>query len=412
MTSGRPDHHPNERSGCRRAVRRFSGQTVDVQRVPALGVIGTVGVAGLVALAACSSDADQTAVPPPSPDATDETDAPDTVPPTTLASTATADVVDTLPTEVTAPPSTSTVPPSTTASTVPPSTSTVPSRPTIDELLASGDVLNIAHAGGDQEWPHSTFYAFDRAVAAGADVLEIDVQLTGDGILIVHHDDTVDKTTEGTGRVDSYTFGEIAALDAGYWFADGCWPCRDLSEEEYLYRGVRTGDVPPPAGARPDDFRIISFAEFADRYPDQAFDVEIKGVAEAAEATAEALASEIDELDLTDNVVVVSFDDATIEHFRSVAPGVDVSPGIGALSAWLLEGVPLDSAYRIVQVPPMFGDVPVITPEFWAAVDAAGVSVWVWPDDAATQENTAFYQQMIDQGATGIIAGRPTAFPG
>ena len=53
--------------------------------------------------------------------------------------------------------------------------------PTIDELLASPGPLNIAHAGGDQEAPHSTMFAFDSAVAAGADVLELDVQLSGDG---------------------------------------------------------------------------------------------------------------------------------------------------------------------------------------------------------------------------------------
>jgi glycerophosphoryl diester phosphodiesterase len=109
--------------------------------------------------------------------------------------------------------------------------------------------------------------------------------------------------------------------------------------------------------------------------------------------------------------VVVSFDDATVEYFRSIAPDVAVSPGLGAMSSWLLGGEPLDPAFRIVQVPPMFGDVPVITPEFWVAVDAADVVVWMWPDDASTQENAAFYQEMIDQGVTGIIAGRPSAVP-
>jgi glycerophosphoryl diester phosphodiesterase len=296
--------------------------------------------------------------------------------------------------------------------TTPPTTVPAPVRPTIDELLASGDVLNLAHAGGDQEWPHSTFYAYDQAIAAGADVLEMDVQLTGDGVLIVQHDDTVDKTTNGTGRVDSYTFDEIAALDAGYWFAEGCWPCHDLPDDQYLYRGVRTGEVPAPEGATADDFRIVRFAEVVERYPDVAFDIEIKGTAEAGEATADALAAEIDEFGLTEHVAVVSFDDQTVEYFHSVAPDVAVSPGVGAMSAWLLDGVALDPAFRIVQVPPLFGDTPVITPEFWDAVDAAGVAVWMWPNDASTQENAEFYQEMIDQGVTGIIAGRPTEVPG
>jgi len=359
---------------------------------------------------ACSSDGDQTAVPPAADDAvttavttSPETTAPDTTTPQSTSPETTAP-------ETTAPETTSpdTTSPQTTSA---PTTVVEPSRPTIDDLVASGEILNIAHAGGDQEWPHSTFFAFDQAVLVGADMLEMDVQLTGDGVLIVQHDDTVDKTTNATGRVDSYTFAEITALDAGYWFAEECWPCHDLPEDAYLYRGVRTGDRPPPDGAAADDFRIVSFAEVVERYPDKAFDIEIKGTAEDAQATADVLAAEIDQFGLTDNVVVVSFDDPTVEYFRSVAPDVAVSPGVGAMSAWLLTGAALDPAFRIVQVPPVYGDVEVITPEFWAAVDAAGVTVWMWPNDAATQENGAFYQEMIDQGVTGIIAGRPSEVP-
>ncbi len=272
-------------------------------------------------------------------------------------------------------------------------------------------MLNIAHAGGDQEWPHSTFYAYDQAVAAGAHILEMDVMLTADGVLIVQHDDTVDRTTEATGSVDSYTFDEITRLDAGFRFAEGCWSCPDQPDEVYVYRGVRTGGVRPPEGASPDDFRIISFAEAVERYPHHAFDVEIKGEGEAAAAAAAELARLIDEYDLTDHIVVVSFDDATVDTFRALAPEVHVSPGVAAMTTWLLAGEPLDAAFRIVQVPPFFGDTPVITPEFWEAVDAAGVVVWMWPNDAATQENAEFYQEMIDQGVTGIIAGRPSEVP-
>jgi glycerophosphoryl diester phosphodiesterase len=272
-------------------------------------------------------------------------------------------------------------------------------------------VLNIAHAGGDQEWPHSTFYAYDRAVQAGADVLEIDVQLSADGVLVVQHDDTVDGTTDGSGRVDSFTFAELAQLDAAHWYAPGCWPCRDLPEDRYVLRGVRTGATPAPDGVAPDDLRIVSFAEMAARYPDHPFDIEIKGTGGAAAATAERLAADIAELGLGEHVVVVSFDDPTIEHFHSLAPDVEVSPGVGTLSGWLLEGTPLDPLYRIVQVPPAFGGVEVITPEFWKSVADAGVDVWMWPNDAAAQENEAFYREMIEQGVTGIIAGRPSDVP-
>jgi glycerophosphoryl diester phosphodiesterase len=284
-------------------------------------------------------------------------------------------------------------------------------RPTVADLLAADHVLNIAHAGGDQAWPHSTFYAFDHAVEAGADVLEMDVQLTGDGVLIVQHDDTVDGTTNGSGDVTSFTFAEIVQLDAAHWYVPGCWPCRARPDEDYVLRGVRTGERPAPDGVDPETLRIVSFAEVVTRYPDMPLDIEIKGDGVAAEAAARRLAAEIEQYGLTDHVVVVSFDDPTVELFRSLSPGVAVSPGVGAMSAWLLGGEALDPAYRIVQVPPMFGDVEVLTPEFWTAAGDAGVEVWVWPSDWETQENAEFYGSLIEQGADGVIAGRPDLMP-
>ena len=330
-------------------------------------------------------------------------------PSTTAPTTTTPTTSTTAAPPTTVPPTT--VPPTTAPATAPPTTVPPVGRPTVDDLLAADHVLNIAHAGGDQAWPHSTFYAFDHAVEAGADVLEMDVQLTGDGVLIVQHDDTVDGTTNGSGDVASFTFADIVQLDAAYWYVPGCWPCRDRPEEEYVLRGVRTGERPAPDGVDPETLRIVSFAEVVARYPEMPLDIEIKGDGVAAEAAARRLAAEIQQYELTDHVVVVSFDDPTIELFRSIAPDVAVSPGVGAMSAWLLSGEALDPAYRIVQVPPMFGELEVLTPEFWTAVADAGVEVWVWPNDWETQENAEFYGSLIEQGAGGIIAGRPDLMP-
>ncbi|MCB0996405.1 MAG: hypothetical protein KDB21_15015 [Acidimicrobiales bacterium] len=283
--------------------------------------------------------------------------------------------------------------------------------PTIDELLASPGPLNIAHAGGDQEAPHSTMFAFDSAVAAGADVLELDVQLSGDGVLIVQHDDTVGKTTNETGPVADRSFDELAALDAGYWFSPECWPCQDRPVEEYVYRGVRTGEVDPPAGATPEDFRIITFRELAEAYPDLPFDIEIKGSYPDAVPVAEALAAELRELGRTDSAVVVSFDDELLAAFEEIAPEVETSPGVDEMTAWILGGQPL-TGHRIVQVPPEFDGVTVLSPAFWELVERDGVVVWVWPNDAATQENAAFYGDLVAQGAHGVIAGRPVEMAG
>ncbi len=280
-------------------------------------------------------------------------------------------------------------------------------RPTIDELLAIPFPLNIAHAGGDQMAPHSTLFAMARAVEEGANMLELDVRLTADGALVVHHDETVDGTTDGSGLLRELTLAEAQALDNAYWFAPTCWPCRDLPEEEYVHRGVRTGDVDPPRFFTPEDFRIPTLREVVYRFPDMPLDIEIKGGYPEGFAVARALADEIEALSLTDSVVVVSFDDGVLTAFEIMAPEVETSPGVDELSLWFLGGKSLRDEHRIIQVPPEFDGVPVLTEEFWARARAEDLHVWIWMNDPRSQENLRFYQELIAQGADGIIAGRP-----
>src|SRR5215218_7898320 len=80
-------------------------------------------------------------------------------------------------------------------------------------------VLNIAHQGGEDEFPSNTLYAFKKAVRAGADMLELDVGVTKDDQVVVMHDTSVDRTTNGTGLISEMTLREIERLDAGYWFS-------------------------------------------------------------------------------------------------------------------------------------------------------------------------------------------------
>lgn len=80
--------------------------------------------------------------------------------------------------------------------------------------------LVLAHRGASAYAPENTLAAFRLARELGADGIELDVQLTRDKIPVVIHDDTVDRTTDGTGRVNELSIGEIARLDAGTWKAD------------------------------------------------------------------------------------------------------------------------------------------------------------------------------------------------
>jgi glycerophosphoryl diester phosphodiesterase len=78
----------------------------------------------------------------------------------------------------------------------------------------------VAHRGASLVAPENTIAAFEAAVRQNADAVELDVQLTGDGELIVLHDDTLDRTTNGTGKVSQSVLQMIKELDAGAWFGD------------------------------------------------------------------------------------------------------------------------------------------------------------------------------------------------
>ena len=79
-------------------------------------------------------------------------------------------------------------------------------------------MLNIAHRGASGRFPENTLKAFAAAIDAGAQMCELDVQLTSDGALIVIHDETVERTTDGRGTVRSMTLTELKRLDAGVRF--------------------------------------------------------------------------------------------------------------------------------------------------------------------------------------------------
>lgn len=352
-------------------------------------------VAATVALAGCGGSGDN------APDTADD------APSTTSAPVSTRQPAVTTATTTT-PPATTTAPTTAPPTTAPPTTAP-PTAPSVRSVIESGTVLNLAHAGGDQDAPHSTRFAFEQAVRAGATALELDVQLTADDVLIVQHDDTVDKTTETTGRVDQLTLAEIQALDNAYWFSPECWPCQDRPASEYTYRGVRNGLVSPPDGSAADDFRVPTFREIATAFPDMLLDIEIKGSPESGIAVAERLALELEELGRLDSVVVVSFDDEVVDAFHELAPTVAVSPGLGRLTAWFLDGAELEPHFEILQLPPFQGEIEVVTAALVERIHAEGRVVWVWPDDASTQENAEFYAQLLADGVDGVIAGRPAA---
>ena len=308
----------------------------------------------------------------------------------------------------------------TTPESAPPPTTVVlvmpmPAASTLDGLLALDRPLVIAHAGGDQHYPHSTMYAYWRSVLAGADVLELDVQLTADGVLIVQHDDTVDRTTEATGPVADLRLAEIQALDNAHWFVPGLWGDRTRPADEYIFRGVRGGSVEPPPGFSAEDFRVATFREVAERFSSHVLDVEIKlqrgpdGEADPRSgiAAAQVLAAEIAELGREDSVIVACFNDEVLAAFHRLAPDVATSPGTDELLAWWLVGEALSPRYRVLQVPFTYGGVEVVQPDLVERVHSEGRHVWVWLSGTDVFETREFYAELLRRGVDGVIAGRP-----
>ena len=85
-------------------------------------------------------------------------------------------------------------------------------------LASASRPLAFAHRGGSGLRPENTLAAFDHGLALGADGLELDVHLSRDGIVVVHHDTTLERTTNGRGHIAALTADELDRIDAGYWF--------------------------------------------------------------------------------------------------------------------------------------------------------------------------------------------------
>jgi glycerophosphoryl diester phosphodiesterase len=298
---------------------------------------------------------------------------------------------------------------STTSTSTSPTTSstTVPTPPpaTIADLLALKRPIVLAHTGGEDEFPGSTLFAFGESMKAGVDMLDLNVQLTGDGVVIIHHDDTVDRTTNGTGNVIHMDLATVQALDDAYWFTSGC-TCKNRPDADYVYRGIRTGERPPPPGYGADDFAVPTLRTLVERYPDVPLNVEIEGDGERGAATAAATVTLLTELDRMDATVFSAFDDGVVAVLEQLAPTAEISPGLNASAEWVLNRTPLPSGQRILQLPPTYEGLDVLTPEVVERSHAAGYLIWVWPDDSAL-ENQQAYLDFLNQGMDGLNINFP-----
>jgi glycerophosphoryl diester phosphodiesterase len=272
-------------------------------------------------------------------------------------------------------------------------------------------VLNIAHQGGEIEAPSNTLYALKTARDKGSDVLEIDVHMTADGELVVIHDATVDRTTNGSGRVDGLTLAELKALDAAHWFVPGCGTCHGRPAADYALRGYATGERAIPeelADFEPNDFTIPTLREVLAAFPRALVNIEIKATAPQTRPYEDRLAALLAELGRSTDTIVVSFLDHATELFKLHAPGVSTATGTGQAAAfWASAQGPAPGApnprHHALQVPVELSGIAVVTPEFVRRAHANGLAVHVWTiNDRATME------WLVDIGADGVMTDRPT----
>jgi glycerophosphoryl diester phosphodiesterase len=279
-------------------------------------------------------------------------------------------------------------------------TATLAAAPAVPLLpnpwLEYGGVMNSAHRGGAFEVPENTLFAFRESMLRGADQLETDVAITADGEVVVIHDTTVDRTTDGSGRVADLTLAEVQALDAGFCFEPGGYrDCkRPLAGDRYPYRGVRTGEVAPPRGYTAEWFRIPTLREVLEVFPGVPLNVEIKatGDRQVDQRAAELVAEVLGEFERTDDVIVVSFDDGIVAGFKANAPEVHTAPGLGQGAAWVAAsqgpgvGIPeFAGLHRVLQLPPSFAVLEVVTEDLVRDAHAANLAVHVFTiDDAPT----------------------------
>lgn len=261
-------------------------------------------------------------------------------------------------------------------------------------------ILNWAHQGGAKEAPSSTLFAMRQAVANGADALELDVHMSSDGVLMVCHDATVDRTTDGSGAIADLTLDELRRLDNAYWWTPGTVVDHDAGDPDaYVHRGKAADDP---------EFRIATLEEVLEAFPDVFLNFDIKQTAPAVVPYEEPLAELLLRFERAGSTIVASFNDLATDRFRPLAPGIDTSLGTSGTADFFRavragQAPPVTSAAAL-QVPRNFGDIVVVDDAFVAAAHEAGLAVHVWTIDDPEE-----MADLVDVGVDGIMTDRPQA---
>jgi glycerophosphoryl diester phosphodiesterase len=235
--------------------------------------------------------------------------------------------------------------------------------------------LVYAHRGGAKLRPENTLVAFDHGLSLGADGLEFDVHLSRDGVVVVHHDATLDRTTNGRGPLAALTADELRGLDAGYHFQG--------------FRGV-AGGVP-------------RLTEVLERYSGAALIIELKvNDPELAHRTIDAIRA----AGAVDRVALGSFGTRVLRAARAYEPAIRTGSSreetrLALYRSWVRWPV-RRPPYREYQVPEIAGNTRVVSPLFVKYAHDAGLRVKVWTVDEVDD-----IRRLLSWGVDAIISDRP-----
>jgi glycerophosphoryl diester phosphodiesterase len=248
----------------------------------------------------------------------------------------------------------------------------------------------IAHRGGSFEAPENTMAAFSNGASISPDVIfELDVHFTKDQQIVVIHDDTVDRTTNGHGFVKDFTLEELQKLDAGYNF--------DYDEE-----GNRTGNF----SWRGKGVKIPLLSDLFDKFPNQRMLVETKP---SSSELARALFLLIKKYDRLDKTVFTSEHGDIIRYQRSFGePILTAAPRDEVLRSVMLASIGLEALDKMPAdmycIPEKQDGIQVFSQTLLEEANKRNKKVFIW-----TIDNTSDMKRLIDENVNGIITDRPKA---
>ncbi len=248
-------------------------------------------------------------------------------------------------------------------------------------FLSAGRPRIFAHRGGCALGPENTIAAFDLGRAAGADGLEFDVHLAADGVVVVCHDDTLERTTNGTGLLRALSAADLARVDAGFRFVDahGAFP----------FRGLGVG--------------IPTLEDVLRRYPEMFLIIEMK---DDTDAMGQAVAAAVRKAGAVDRVCAAGYGQQALDAARTSLPEMATSASL-AEARWAvyrsLVGWPVRrAAYDAFQVPESAGAIRIVSPRFVRHVHNTGRRIQVW-----TVDDEPDMRRLLSWGVDGLISNRP-----